>query len=67
MEAIELDKRPFSQIYWSIFKREHIILFTFFSWDDYNIKQSIFEFNWQKSIENEYMKISENKKDIYFM
>jgi len=37
MEAIELDKRPFSQIYWSTLKREHIILFTFFSWDDYNI------------------------------
>jgi len=37
MEAIELDKRQFSQIYWSTLKREHIILFTFFSWDDYNI------------------------------
>jgi len=37
IEAIELDKRPFSQIYWSTLKREHIILFTFFSWDDYNI------------------------------
>jgi len=37
MEAIELDKRPFSQIYWSTLKRKHIILFTFFSWDDYNI------------------------------
>ena len=37
MEAIELDKRKFGQIYWSKLKREHIILFTFFSWDDYNI------------------------------
>ena len=37
LEAIELDKRPFSQMYWSILKREHSILFTFFSWNDYNI------------------------------
>ena len=36
-EALELDKRPFSQIYWSILRREHLILFTFFSWNDYNI------------------------------
>ena len=37
LEAMELDKRQFSQIYWSLLKREHIILFTFFSWNDYNI------------------------------
>jgi len=37
LEAIELDKRPFSQMYWSKLKREHSILFTFFSWNDYNI------------------------------
>ena len=37
LEAIELDKRPFSQMYWSTLKREHSILFTFFSWNDYNI------------------------------
>ena len=37
LEAIELDKRPFSQMYWSTLKREHLILFTFFSWNDYNI------------------------------
>ena len=37
LEAIELDKRSFGQIYWSLLKREHIILFTFFSWNDYNI------------------------------
>ena len=37
LEAIELDKRPFSQIYWSTLKRNHIVLLTFFSWNDYNI------------------------------
>ena len=37
LEAIELDKRQFGQIYWATLKREHIILFTFFSWNDYNI------------------------------
>jgi len=36
-EAIELDKRHFGQIYWSTLMREHMILFTFFSWNDYNI------------------------------
>ena len=36
-EAIELDKRKFYQIYWAILMREHIILFTFFSRNDYNI------------------------------
>ena len=37
LEAIKLDKRPFSQVYWATLKRNHIILFTFFSWNDYNI------------------------------
>jgi len=37
LEAIELDKRQFAEVYWSILKREHIILFTFFSCNDYNI------------------------------
>ena len=37
LAAIELDKRPFSQIYWSNLKRNHIILLTFFSCHDYNI------------------------------
>ena len=37
LEAIDLDKRQFAQVYWSILRREHIILFTFFSWNDYNI------------------------------
>ena len=36
-EAIKLDKRKFHIMYWSILRREHIILFTFFSWNDYNI------------------------------
>ena len=37
LEAIELDKRPFSQIYWVLLKRNQLILFTFFSCGDYNI------------------------------
>ena len=36
-EAIELDKRQFHQIYWAILMREHLVLFTFFSCNDYNI------------------------------
>jgi hypothetical protein len=36
-KALELDKRVFYQIYWAIIRREHIILFTFFSWKDYNL------------------------------
>ena len=35
--AIQYDKRTFLEIYWSILRREHIILFTFFSKDDHNI------------------------------
>ena len=38
LEAIELDKRPFSQTYWTLLKRNQLILFTFFSWNDYNLK-----------------------------
>ena len=37
LDAIELDKRQFSQIYWARLKRNQIILFTFFSWNDFNI------------------------------
>ena len=37
IEALELDKRPFCKIYWSILRREHIIIFTFFIWNDYNL------------------------------
>ena len=36
-ESIKTDKREFAQIYWSILKREHLILFTFFSYNDYNL------------------------------
>ena len=35
--AIELDKRNFFGIYYYLLKREHIILFTFFNWKDFNI------------------------------
>ena len=36
-EAINLDKRSFHQMYWSLLRREHILLITFFSYHDYNI------------------------------
>jgi len=36
-EAVKLDKRTFIQIYFATLKREHKILFTFFSWNDYNL------------------------------
>ena len=36
-EAIKLDNRTLIQIYWSILRREHPILFTFFACDDYNL------------------------------
>ena len=36
-EAIDIDKRRFYQMYWGLIRREHLILFTFFSWHDYNI------------------------------
>ena len=35
--AIKLDKRDFLETYWSILKREHLIFFTFFVRNDYNI------------------------------
>ena len=35
--AIKLDKRNFLTIYWSILKREHLLIFTFFIRNDYNI------------------------------
>ena len=37
LEAIEYDKRTFIKIYWSLLKREHLIIFTFFAWNDFNI------------------------------
>ena len=36
-QALELDDRNFFGIYFYLLKREHIILFTFFSWNDFNI------------------------------
>ena len=36
-KAIELDNRGYCRIYYSILKREHILFFTFFSWNDYNL------------------------------
>ena len=35
--ALEFDDRKFFRVYWSLLKREHLIIFTFFSWNDYNI------------------------------
>ena len=35
--ALELDNRKFFRVYWSLLKREHNIIFTFFAWNDYNI------------------------------
>ena len=37
LEAIQYDQRNFIKTYWSILKREHIIIFTFFIRNDYNI------------------------------
>jgi len=36
-EAAELDNRNFFKTYWYLLKREHIILFTFFNWNDFNL------------------------------
>ena len=36
-DACKYDKRPFLTTYYSVLMREHIILFTFFSWKDYNL------------------------------
>ena len=36
-EAYEIDKRSFLKTYWSVLMREHILLFTFFSCNDYNL------------------------------
>ena len=35
--AIQLDKREFLEMYWSLLKREHLLFFTFFVRNDYNI------------------------------
>ena len=36
--AKKLDKRNFLEIYWSLLKREHMVIFTFISRDDHNIR-----------------------------
>ena len=36
-EALILDNRNILQIFWSILKREHLILFTFFIHNDFNL------------------------------
>ena len=36
-KAIQLDKRSFLKMYWSILLREHLIIFTFFVRNDYNL------------------------------
>ena len=37
LEALEIDDRNFFKIYWYYLNREHLILFTFFNWNDFNI------------------------------
>ena len=37
VEACKYDKRTFLKTYWSVLKREHIILFTFVSRNDHNL------------------------------
>ena len=36
-EALELAHRNFLKIYWYLLKREHIVLFTFINWNDFNL------------------------------
>ena len=36
-EAVKKDKRTFCQYYWSLLKKKHLIISTFFSKNDYNI------------------------------
>ena len=36
-KAVDYDKRSFLYVYWQLLRREHLILFTFFSWGDNNI------------------------------
>ena len=36
-EACDLDKRSFLRTYWSVIKREHYVIFTFVSRNDYNL------------------------------
>ena len=36
-KSVDYDKRSFFYVYWQLLRREHLILFTFFSWGDNNI------------------------------
>ena len=36
-KAVEIDKRSCCKIYWSIIKRDELILFTLIPWNDYNL------------------------------
>ena len=36
-DSLKFDHRKFAQIYWSILTREHIILFTYFTRNDFNL------------------------------
>ena len=36
-DACKFDKRSFCAMYWSVLKREHSAIFTFFSFNDYNL------------------------------
>ena len=36
-DALEQDKRGFCKTYWSIIKRDELFIFTFISWNDYNL------------------------------
>ena len=37
LEALEKDNRNFLKIYWYLLKREHLLLFTFYNWKDFNL------------------------------
>ena len=37
LEALEEDNRNFFKIYWYLLKREHLLLFTFYNWNDFNL------------------------------
>ena len=41
-EALELDNRNFLKTYWYLLKRERIIIYTFFYWNDFNLFAILF-------------------------
>ena len=49
-EALELDKRTFLQLYFSLLRRRHLLIFSFYTYDDFNsrgIKISLFFFSFE--------------------